>query len=59
MGLRLFFWPNFLGATFIQGATIIPDSRVDMYTVMRRSSYGLSKQSDDTTLDNHLKTLFT
>ena len=28
MGLRLFFLPNFPGATFIQGATIIPDSRV-------------------------------
>ena len=26
MGLRLFFLPNFLGATFIQGATFIPDS---------------------------------
>ena len=29
MGLRLFFLPNFPGATFIQGATFIPDSRVD------------------------------
>ena len=29
MGLRLFFLPNFLGATFIQGATFIPDSRVE------------------------------
>jgi hypothetical protein len=28
MGLRLFFLPNFLGATFIQGAMFIPDSRV-------------------------------
>ena len=28
MGLRLFFLPNFPGATFIQGATFIPDSRV-------------------------------
>ena len=28
MELRLFFLPNFPGATFIQGATIIPDSRV-------------------------------
>ena len=27
MGLRLFFLPNFPGATFIQGATYIPDSR--------------------------------
>ena len=28
MGLRLFFLTNFLGATFIQGGTFIPDSRV-------------------------------
>ena len=28
MGLRLFFFPNFAGAMFIQGATFIPDSRV-------------------------------
>ena len=28
MGLRLFFWPNFPGAMFIQGAAFIPDSRV-------------------------------
>ena len=28
MGLRLFFLPNFPGATFIQGATFIPGSRV-------------------------------
>ena len=28
MGLCLFFLPNFPGATFIQGATFIPDSRV-------------------------------
>ena len=28
MGLRLFFQPNFPRATFIQGATFIPDSRV-------------------------------
>ena len=28
MGLLLFFLPNFPGATFIQGATFIPDSRV-------------------------------
>ena len=26
MGLRLFFLTNFPGATFIQGATFIPDS---------------------------------
>ena len=29
MGLRLFFLPNFPGATFIQGGTFIPDSRVN------------------------------
>ena len=29
MGLRLFFLPNFPRATFIQGATFIPDSRVE------------------------------
>ena len=28
MGLHLFFLPNFPGATFIQGATFIPDSGV-------------------------------
>ena len=28
MGLRLFFLPNLPGATFIQGATFRPDSRV-------------------------------
>ena len=28
MGLRLFFFTNFPGAMFIQGATFIPDSRV-------------------------------
>ena len=28
MGLRLFFWTNFPGATFIPGGMIIPDSRV-------------------------------
>ena len=28
MGLRLFFMPKFPGATFIQGVTFIPDSRV-------------------------------
>ena len=31
MGLRLFFLPNFPGATFIQGGTFIPDSRVTKY----------------------------
>ena len=28
MGLRLFFLPNFPGATFIQRGAFIPDSRV-------------------------------
>ena len=28
MGLRLFFLQNFPAATFIEGATFIPDSRV-------------------------------
>ena len=28
MGLRLSFLPNFPGATFIQGGTFIPDSKV-------------------------------
>jgi hypothetical protein len=28
MGLRLFFLPNYPGATLIQGVTFIPDSRV-------------------------------
>ena len=31
MGLRLFFLTNFPGATFIQGATFIPDSRVFLF----------------------------
>ena len=30
MGLCLFFLPNFPGATFIQGGTFIPDSRVNL-----------------------------
>ena len=30
MGLHLFFFPNFPGATFIQGARFIPDSRVQI-----------------------------
>ena len=29
MGLRIFFLPNFPGATLIQGAMFIPDSRVN------------------------------
>ena len=35
MGLRLFFLPNFPGATFIQGATFIPDSRVEIERLHR------------------------
>ena len=31
MGLRLFFLPNFPGATFIQGGTFNPDSRVSRF----------------------------
>jgi hypothetical protein len=31
MGLRLFFLQKFQAATFIQGATFIPDSRVCKY----------------------------
>ena len=34
MGLRLFFFPNFPGTMFIQGATFIPDSRVGEYLTM-------------------------
>ena len=34
MGLRLFFLPNFPGAMFIQGATLIPDSRVFLFTTL-------------------------
>ena len=30
-GLRLLFFPNVPGATFIQGATLIPESRVQHY----------------------------
>ena len=33
MGIRLFFLSNFPGAMFIQGATFIPDSRVDNYDI--------------------------
>ena len=40
MGLHLFFLPNFPGATFIQGATFIPDSRV---TVNLSENYCLGK----------------
>ena len=40
MGLSLFFWPNFPGAMFIQGATFIPDSRV---TVSRTWAFRYSK----------------
>ena len=40
MGLRLFFLPNFPAATFIQGATFIPDSRVP--TSSRPRSYWMT-----------------
>jgi hypothetical protein len=32
MGIRLLFLPNCPGATFIQGGTFIPDSRVEIKT---------------------------
>ena len=35
MGLRLFFLPNFPGATFIQEAAFIPDSRVLIFKVKK------------------------
>ena len=35
MGLPLFFLPNFPGAMFIQGATFIPDSRVQTVPLCR------------------------
>ena len=37
MGLRLFFLPNFPGATFIQGGTFYPDSRVTTMTLRQPS----------------------
>ena len=39
MGLRLFFLSNFPGATFIQGATFIPDSRV--HNLMSKTRFSL------------------
>ena len=36
MGLRLFFLTNFLGATFIQGGTFIPDSRVENVQTVKK-----------------------
>ena len=36
MGLHFFFLTNFPGAMFIQGATFIPDSRVENFPVNRR-----------------------
>ena len=43
MELRLFFLPNFPGATFIQGTTFIPDSRVlplgPFYTIQTNFMY--------------------
>ena len=35
MRLRLFLLPNFPGATFIQGGTFIPDSRVTKYHIKK------------------------
>ena len=39
MGLRLFFLPNFPGATFIQGAAFIPDSRVNVQSNSSNKQY--------------------
>ena len=39
MGLRLLFLTNFPGATFIQGATFIPDSRV--HNLMSKTRFSL------------------
>ena len=39
MGLRLLFLPNFPGATFIQGGTFIPDSRVVRFIAETVFSY--------------------
>ena len=36
MGLRLFFLLNFPGDTFIQGGTLIPDSRVHLFWAARK-----------------------
>ena len=45
MGLRLFFLPNFPGATFIQRATFIPDSRVDFFLInVVLGTYGISPE---------------
>ena len=43
MGLRLFFLPNFLGATFIQGGMFIPDSRVAQKASHTRKPEGQEK----------------
>ncbi len=37
-GLHLLFLSNFPGATFIQGATFIPDSRVDTRMIIDQVS---------------------
>ena len=39
MGLCRFFLPNFPGAMFIQGATFIPDSRVEGFEPLRDLRY--------------------
>ena len=38
-GLRLLFLPNVAGATFIQGGTFIPDSRVALLIVRRKKNF--------------------
>ena len=47
MGLCLFFLPNFTGATFIQGGTFIPDSRVksSVYRLVRITNSNLKLQN--------------
>ena len=42
MGLCLFFLPNFPGATFIQGGTFIPDSRVDINVILGKEQSELA-----------------
>ena len=68
MGLRLFFLPNFPGATFIQGGTFIPDSRarsvIDMSCFAIMKSRLIKKHEQiifpkyvGTSKDKHLLTL--
>ena len=42
MGLRLFFLPNYPRATFIQGATFIPDSIVALKFVKLHNFGGIT-----------------